>query len=46
MVAGAVKPYVPGDSPLWYVLAGFLLYFGICYLLIRYLEKNEIFLRL
>jgi predicted acyltransferase len=46
MVASAVKPYLPGDSPLWYVTAGFLLYFGICYLLIRYLEKNEIFLRL
>ena len=46
MVASAVKPYLPGDSPLWFVAAGFLLYFGICYLLIRYLEKNEIFLRL
>ena len=46
MVAGAVKPYIPRDSPLWYVEAGFLLYFGICYLFIRYLEKNEIFLRL
>jgi len=46
MVAGAVKPYMPGDSPFWYVEAGFLLYFGVCYLFIRYLEKNEIFLRL
>ena len=41
-----MKPYMPDDSPLWFVLAGFLLYFGICYMLIRYLEKNEIFLRL
>jgi hypothetical protein len=46
MVADAVKPYMPGDSPLWCVAAGFLLYFAICYLLIRYLEKNAIFLRL
>jgi predicted acyltransferase len=46
MVASAVKPYVPDDSPLWYVSAGFLLYFGICYLLIRYLERNSLFLRL
>ncbi|MGA7498140.1 MAG: hypothetical protein WBX00_15540 [Isosphaeraceae bacterium] len=46
MVADAVKPYMPGDSPLWYVAAGFLFYFAICYLLIRYLEKNAIFLRL
>ena len=41
MVAGAVKPYMPGDCRLWFVLAGFLLYFGICYMLIRYLEKNR-----
>ncbi len=46
LVTGAVKPYVPADSPLWYVMAGFLFYFAICYLLIHYLEKNEIFLRL
>lgn len=46
MVASAVKPYMPGDSPLWYVAAGFLLHFAISYLLIRYLEKHEIFLRL
>jgi predicted acyltransferase len=46
MVAGAVKPYVPDDSPLWYVMAGFLVYFCINYMFIRYLEKNEIFLRL
>ena len=46
MVAGAVKPYLPDDSPLWFVMAGFLLYFAICYGLIRYLEKHEIFLRL
>jgi hypothetical protein len=37
---------MPGDSPLWYIAAGFLFYFAICYLLIRYLEKNAIFLRL
>ncbi len=46
MVASVVKPYPPEDSPLWFVAAGFLLYFGICYLLIHYLEKHELFLRL
>ena len=30
LVAGAVKPYLPNDSPLWYVDAGVLLYFAIC----------------
>jgi predicted acyltransferase len=46
MVAGAVKPYVPDDAPLWFVFIGFLLYFGVCYLLIHYLEKNDLYLRL
>jgi predicted acyltransferase len=46
MVAAAIKPYVPDDSPLWFVLAAFLVYFGISYLFIRYLERNEIYLRL
>jgi predicted acyltransferase len=46
LVAGAVKPYMPADSPLWYVAGGFLLYFAICYLFIRQLEKSGIFLRL
>ncbi|QEH33486.1 hypothetical protein OJF2_19880 [Aquisphaera giovannonii] len=46
MVADAVKPYVPNDSPLWYALAGFLIYFGICYLLIRALERQGVYLRL
>ncbi len=30
MVASAVKPYLPNDSPLWYLAAGFSLYFAIC----------------
>ncbi len=46
MAATAVKPYVPGDAPLWYALAGFGVSFGITYLFVRHLEKNEIFLRL
>jgi predicted acyltransferase len=46
MVASAIKPYVPNDAPLWYVAAGFGLYFAICTLFIRYLEENKIFLRL
>ncbi|MDR3618473.1 MAG: acyltransferase family protein [Paludisphaera borealis] len=46
MVSLAVRPYLPDDAPLWYVIAGFLVYFGICYLLIRYLEKNKLYLKL
>ena len=41
-----VKPYLPNDSPAWYLAAGFALYFAICTLLNRYLEKHELFLKL
>jgi predicted acyltransferase len=46
IVAGAVKPYLPNDSPDWYLAAGFCLYFAICTVMIRYLEKNGLFLKL
>jgi predicted acyltransferase len=46
LVAGAVKPYVPNDAPLWYVAAGVGLYLGICTLFNAYLEKHQLFLRL
>jgi predicted acyltransferase len=46
MVAGAVKPYVPSDSPGGYVAAAFGLYLLINYVLIRGLEKEKLFLRL
>jgi hypothetical protein len=46
LVAEAVKPYVPNDAPLWYVTAGFLVYFWINYVCIRGMEKDGIYLRL
>jgi hypothetical protein len=46
IVAGAVKPYLPHDAPAWYVALAFGLYFTVCYLFNRYLEKHELFLRL
>jgi predicted acyltransferase len=46
LVAGAVKPYAPNDSPLWYVALAFVFYFGICYVFNRYLEEHRIFLKL
>lgn len=46
LVAGAVKPYAPGDAPGWYVTAVFLLYFGISYLLVRGLEKQGVYIRM
>ena len=46
IVDNALTPYVPNDAPLWYTLAGFSVYFGICYLFLRFLEKNKLFLKL
>jgi predicted acyltransferase len=46
LVFSAVKPYVPKDAPGWYAAAGFGIAFAITYLLVRHLEKNEIYLKL
>lgn len=46
MVNGAIKPFVPNDAPLFYVISGFALSFGICYLVLRTLEKQRLIFRL
>lgn len=46
MVGNAVEPFIPREAPGWYVAAGFAVYFGITYLFIRHLEKNNIYLKL
>jgi predicted acyltransferase len=46
VVASAVKPYLPNDSPLWYLAAGFSVYFAICVAFNLYLERHRLFVRL
>lgn len=46
LVADAVKPFAPKDAPLWYVATALGVFLAICYVLLRYLEKQRIFLRL
>ncbi len=46
MVADAVKPYLPTDSPGWYLAAGFSVYFAICIVFNAYLERHKLFVRL
>lgn len=46
MVASALKPYLPNDSPFWYLAAGFFVYFAICVAFNAYLERHRLFVRL
>jgi uncharacterized membrane protein YeiB len=46
LVNDAVKPLVPRDSPWPVVLIGFGVSLAICYLLLRYLERHRIYLKL
>ncbi len=46
LVNSALKPFVPKDSPLWFVFAGFAVSLALCYVFLRYLERLNIYLRL
>ena len=46
LVNAAVKPFVPRDGPLWYVLSGCAVSIVICYLLLRGMEKQRLYLKL
>ena len=46
MVEEAVKPFVPKDSPGWYVVLAIGVYLGIVTLFLRHLDRNRLFLKL
>jgi predicted acyltransferase len=46
LVDNPIKAYVPRDAPLWYVAAALAVFLGVCYVFLRYLEKEKLFLRL
>lgn len=46
MVSGVVSPFVPKDSPAWWVGAAFLVYLGITSLFLWYLDRNKLALKL
>lgn len=46
LVSDAVKPFVPKDSPWWWVLAGFAVYLGVTTLFLRHLDRNRLYLKL
>ena len=46
LVGNTLSPFAPKDAPLWYALTLFGVFFGLCYLFLRYLKKRKLFLRL
>jgi len=42
----SVRALVPADSPLWWCLVGLGVFFGVTYLMVKYLEDHGIFVRL
>jgi predicted acyltransferase len=46
LVNAAVKPFVPRDAPLWHVLSGCAVALTLCYVFVRHLEKNKLFLKM
>jgi predicted acyltransferase len=46
LVSDAVKPFVPKDSPGWYVALGFAVYLGITTLFLWHLDRNKLYIRL
>ena len=46
LVMQAVKPFIPKDAPGWYVMLGLLVFFGIMWIFVRHLEKNNVYFRL
>ncbi len=42
----AVHPLVPHDAPLWYCLGGLGVFLVLTYVLVRFLEKRNIYIKL
>ena len=42
----AIDPFVPRDAPALYILCSLFVFFGVMWMFVRHLEKNNIYLRL
>ena len=46
VTAHTIQSVVPEDSPVWFCMLGFVIFFWITYLLVRGLEKQNIYIRM
>ncbi len=46
LVMEAMRPLTPRDAPGWFVLAATGVFLGVCYLFVRSLERNNVYIRL
>jgi predicted acyltransferase len=46
LVADAVRPFAPRDAPAWYAWGAFAVYLGVTSLVLRFLDRNRLYLRL
>ena len=45
LLEDAIRPWVPKDSPAWFALSGWGLEIGICWLILRNLQKNGVYIK-
>ena len=45
IVIDAVRPFVPKDAPLWYVLCGMFVFCVVTWVVVRHLERQKVFFR-
>jgi predicted acyltransferase len=46
LIANAIRPLTPRDSPAWFVATSLSLFLLLCWAFIRHLEKQEIYIRM
>jgi predicted acyltransferase len=46
LIANAIRPLTPRDSPAWFVAISLSLFLLLCWIFVRHLEKQEIYIRM
>jgi hypothetical protein len=45
IVIDAVRPFVPKDAPIWYVLCAMVTFFVVSWVVVRHFERQKVFFR-